>query len=45
MKEWCRSELEVQRIPLKAFGNWLAKFKAEPQAQERKLLYLRQSCP
>ena len=35
---WCRSELnqreycEARRIPLKAFGNWRAKFKAEPQA-------------
>ena len=34
---WHRSELnqreycEAQRIPLKAFGNWRAKFKAEPQ--------------
>ena len=46
---WRRSELnqreycEAQRIPLKAFGNWRAKFKAEPQAQERKLLYRRRS--
>jgi|HubBroStandDraft_3_1064219.scaffolds.fasta_scaffold120408_1 hypothetical protein len=44
---WCRSELnqreycEARGIPLKAFGNWRAKFKAEPQAQERKLLYRR----
>jgi transposase-like protein len=44
---WRRSELnqreycEAQRIPLKAFGNWRAKFKAEPQPQERKLLYRR----
>lgn len=42
---WCRSELnqreycEAQGIPLKAFGNWRAKFKAEPQLAERKLLY------
>jgi hypothetical protein len=46
---WCRSELnqreycEAHGIPLKAFGNWRAKFKAEPQAQERKLLYRRRS--
>ena len=46
---WCRSELnqreycEAQGIPLKAFGNWRARFKAEPQAQERKLLYRRRS--
>ena len=44
---WCRSELnqreycEAQGIPLKAFGNWRAKFKAEPQAPRRKLLYRR----
>jgi hypothetical protein len=36
-REYC----EVQGIPLKAFGNWRAKFKAEPQPQERKLLYRR----
>jgi hypothetical protein len=42
---WRRSELnqreycEAQGIPLKAFGNWRAKFKAEPQPPERKLLY------
>jgi len=29
------------RVPLKAFGNWRAKFKAEPQPLERKLLYRR----
>ena len=28
-------------MPLKAFGNWRAKFKAEPQLPERKLLYRR----
>jgi hypothetical protein len=42
---WKRSELnqrkycESQGIPLKAFSNWRAKFKAEPQPPERKLLY------
>lgn len=36
-REYC----EAQGIPLKAFGNWRAKFKAEPQAPERKLLYRR----
>ncbi len=44
---WKRSDLnqreycEAQGIPLKALGNWRAKFKAEPQASERKLLYRR----
>jgi len=44
---WKRSDLnqreycEAQDIPLKAFGNWRAKFKAEPQPLERKLLYRR----
>lgn len=44
---WKRSDLnqrqycETQGIPLKAFGNWRAKFKAEPQPPERKLLYRR----
>ena len=44
---WKRSDLnqreycEVQGISLKAFGNWRAKFKAEPQAPVRKLLYRR----
>jgi hypothetical protein len=44
---WKRSELnqreycEAQDIPLKAFGNWRAKFKAEPQPPARKLLYRR----
>ena len=44
---WRRSELnqreycEAQGIPLKAFGNWRAKFKAEPQPRPRKLLYRR----
>ena len=44
---WRRSELnqreycEAQDIPLKAFGNWRAKFKAEPQPTVRKLLYRR----
>jgi hypothetical protein len=42
---WKRSDLnqrqyyEAEGIPLKAFGNWRAKFKAEPQPPERKLLY------
>src|SRR5689334_18271734 len=44
---WCRSDLnqreycEAQGIPLKAFGNWRAKFKAEPRPPTRKLLYRR----
>src|SRR6266511_4420276 len=44
---WCRSDLnqreycESHGIPLKAFGNWRAKFKAEPQLPARKLLYRR----
>ena len=44
---WKRSDLnqrqycEAEGIPLKAFGNWRAKFKAEPQPPERKLLYRR----
>jgi len=44
---WKRSDLnqrqycEAERIPLKAFGNWRGKFKAEPQPPERKLLYRR----
>jgi len=44
---WKRSDLnqrqycEAERIPLKAFGNWRAVFKAEPQPPERKLLYRR----
>ena len=44
---WQRSDLnqrescEAQGIPLKAFGNWRAKFKAEPQPPQRKLLYRR----
>ncbi len=44
---WKRSDLnqreycEVQGLSLKAFGNWRAKFKAEPQAPGRKLLYRR----
>ena len=36
-REYC----EAQGIPLKAFGNWRAQFKAEPQPPERKLLYRR----
>jgi len=44
---WKRSDLnqreycEAQGIPLKAFGNWRAKFKAEPEPPLRKLLYRR----
>jgi hypothetical protein len=32
---------EAQDIRLKAFGNWRAKFRAEPQRLQRKLLYRR----
>jgi hypothetical protein len=44
---WRRSDLnqreycEAQDIPLKAFGNWRARFQAEPQPSARKLLYRR----
>jgi hypothetical protein len=44
---WKRSDLnqreycEVHGLPRKGFENWRAKFKAEPQAPERKLLYRR----
>jgi hypothetical protein len=44
---WRRSEFNqreycaAQGISLKAFGNWRAKFKAEPQPLARKLLYRR----
>ena len=44
---WLRSECnqreycEAYGIPLKAFGNWGARFKAEPQAPARKVLYRR----
>jgi hypothetical protein len=44
---WRRSDLnqreycEAQSIPLKAFGNWRAKFNAQPQPLGRKLLYRR----
>lgn len=44
---WERSDLnqrqycEVEGIPLKAFGNWRAQFKAEPRPPARKLLYRR----
>jgi uncharacterized membrane protein len=44
---WKRSDLnqrqycEAEGIPLKAFGNWRSKFKAEPQPLEPKLLYRR----
>ena len=46
---WQRSDLnqreycEAQGIPLKAFGNWRAKFKAEPKPSVRRLLYRRGS--
>ncbi len=36
-REYC----EAYGIPLKAFGNWRAKFKAEPQEPARKVLYRR----
>jgi hypothetical protein len=36
-REYC----EAHGLPLKAFGNWRAKFKAEPQPLLRKLLYRR----
>jgi len=44
---WLQSELnqreycEAYGVPLKAFGNWRAKFKAEPQMPARKVLYRR----
>ena len=44
---WIESELnqreycEACGLPLKAFGNWRAKFKAEPQPLARKVLYRR----
>jgi hypothetical protein len=44
---WIESELnqreyrEAYGIPLKAFGNWRAKFKSEPQQPARKMLYRR----
>jgi hypothetical protein len=44
---WKRSDLnqrqycEAEDIPLKAFGNWRSKFKAEPPPPERRLLYRR----
>lgn len=46
-KAWVQGELhqreycEACGIPLKAFGNWRAKFKAEPQVPARKVLYRR----
>src|SRR5216117_2798429 len=36
-REYC----EAHGIPLKAFGNWRVKFKAEPQPPVPKLLYRR----
>src|SRR6202022_2653406 len=44
---WIESELnqreycEAYGIPLKVFGNWGGKFKAEPQPPARKVLYRR----
>jgi hypothetical protein len=44
---WLQSELnqreycEAYGIPLKAFGNWRARFKAEPKPLARKVLYRR----
>src|SRR3984957_16874873 len=44
---WVQSELnqreycEAYGIPIKAFGNWRARFKAEPQLPARKVLYRR----
>jgi hypothetical protein len=44
---WVQSELnqreycELYGVPLKAFGNWRAKFKAAPQTPARKVLYRR----
>jgi transposase-like protein len=44
---WKRSDLnqreycEAHGLPQKAFENWRQKFRAEPQAPERKLLYRR----
>jgi hypothetical protein len=46
---WQQSELnqreycEAQGIPLKAFGNWRAEFKAKPEPPSPKLLYRRRS--
>jgi hypothetical protein len=36
-REFC----EAEGLSLKAFGNWRAMFKAEPQPPQRKLLYRR----
>jgi len=36
-REYC----EAEGLSLNAFGNWRAKFKAEPEAAQRKLLYRR----
>ena len=44
---WLQSELNQREycgaygIPLKAFGNWRARFKAEPQPPARRVLYWR----
>ena len=39
-RRW-RQYCEAEGIPLKAFGNWRAQFKAEPQPPEGRLLYRR----
>jgi len=36
-REYC----DLHRLPLKVFGNWRARFKAEPEPPPRKLLYRR----
>ena len=36
-----REYREAHEIPLKTFGNWRTKFKAEPQTPARKVLYRR----
>src|SRR5260370_19301934 len=36
-----REDCEAQGLPLKAFGNWRAQVKAEPQPPERKLPHSR----
>jgi hypothetical protein len=47
---WLQSELnqreycEAYGIPIKAFGNWRARFKAEPHPPARKVLYRSGRC-
>jgi hypothetical protein len=41
MRRGAREYCEAQEIALKAFGNWRAKFKAEPRPPSPKLLYRR----